>query len=385
MAAAQDLAETSPSPAFPAWPGAGLIRLQLFGLMAGFALSLIVAFAIWFPALPRADADNVLYFPAAAALLLLALGFGLAFAFARRLGEFSATLAAAVAAFARGERRRVACHGPAELRAVAQAWNAMLDAAASADFPARQEPAPDAREQRRREQLLHGVRLLLQRETASSLAHEIGQPLTAIAGYSSACARLARASPETLALLRKIDAQVARAGELAWRTGDASRRLRGREAIDLPALIFEALDGASGEAHRYAIALDPSGVDRTLPAVRADRLQLEQVLHNLLKNAFDAVREVDTPRRVAVAAHRHGGDLIVSLTDTGGGVPPPLAQALFQPFFTTRPGGLGLGLAISRSIVEAHGGSLWHAPLAGGGAAFSFSLPTDLEFPSDRV
>ena len=134
MAAAQDPAPTRRPPSFLAGVGASPIRRQLLGLMAALALPFIVAFATWLPAMHGADADRRLSLPAVAAVLLLALGaLGLAFAFARRLGETAATLAAAAMAFAQGDRRRIACGGPAELRAVAKEWNAMLDATAIAD------------------------------------------------------------------------------------------------------------------------------------------------------------------------------------------------------------------------------------------------------------
>ena len=247
--------------------------------------------------------------------------------------------------------------------------------------------AMDERERQRREQLAHSARLMLLGEMASSLAHEINQPLTAIAGYSSVCARAAKASPEALALLAKIDEQVARAGEIVWRTRNFSRRQSCREPIDMPALILGAMEWVSDEAGRYAIVLDTSAVDRALPEVRADRLQVEQVLLNLLQNAFDALRGVDTPRQVSVAARyvSGGAGVVVSVSDTGCGVPAQVALDVFQPFFTTKPTGLGLGLAISRSIIEDHGGSLWYVPLSGGGTSFHFSLPTDIALPSSPV
>lgn len=238
--------------------------------------------------------------------------------------------------------------------------------------------AMEERERQRQEQLAHGARLILLGEMSSSLAHEINQPLMAINGYSAACSRAARDCPEALALLRKIDAQVTRAGEIVWRTRDFSRRHSSREWINLPTLIFSVIDWVGAEAHRYEITLDTSGVPRSLPGVHADRLKIEQVLLNLLQNAFDALRDVDAARRIVLSTrHASGsGELVVSVQDTGCGVPTQEVQDLFQPFFTTKSSGLGLGLAISRSIIEDHGGHLWHTAAAGG-TSFHFSLPTE--------
>ena len=110
----------------------------------------------------------------------------------------------------------------------------------------------------------------------------------------------------------------------------------------------------------------------------ADQSQIEQVVINLLLNAIDATRTTPEPRLVeARAALAADGGVEITVTDTGIGVDPALAERIFEPFLTTKSGGLGMGLAISRSIVTAHGGHLWHTPNAGGGAAFHFTLPAD--------
>lgn len=245
--------------------------------------------------------------------------------------------------------------------------------------------AMEERERQRQEQLTHSARLILLGEMSSSLAHEVNQPLMAIAGYSSICSRVAKDCPEALVLLKKMDAQVTRAGEIVWRMRDFSRRRSERESIDIPTLIFSVMDWVGAEAERYGITLDTSGVRTPLPEIRADRLQIEQVLLNLLQNAFDALRDVDTARRVIVAAeHAHGSNgIVVSVQDTGRGVPAQVALDVFQAFFTTKPTGLGLGLSISRSIIEDHGGSLWYTAAATGGTSFLFSLPAD-PFPARR-
>lgn len=233
------------------------------------------------------------------------------------------------------------------------------------------------RERQRQEQLAHSARLILLGEMSSSLAHEINQPLMAINGYLAACSRAVQDSPEALAWLGKIDAQVTRAGEIVWRTRDFARRHSHREAVDVAALIFSVADWVSAEARRYEITLDTGGVNGALPGICADRLQIEQVLLNLLQNAFEALRDIARARCVAVTARQASGssELVVSVEDTGCGVPTEVAQDVFQPFFTTKPDGLGLGLAISRSIIEDHGGKLWYATTVAG-TSFHFSLPT---------
>lgn len=232
----------------------------------------------------------------------------------------------------------------------------------------------DERERRRQEQLAHSARLILLGEMASSVAHELNQPLTAIGGFGSACARLVGDRPEALALLKKIDAQVVRAGEIVWRTRDFARRQGSREPLDIAELVLGVADWMAAEARRHEIVLDTTA-DGGLPPVRGDRLQIEQVLLNLVQNAFEAVREIATPRRVVIAAlPASDGGIVVSVEDSGCGVPEQVALDVFQPFFTTKSTGLGLGLAISSSIVADHGGRLWHAPVAGG-TSFRFSLP----------
>lgn len=240
----------------------------------------------------------------------------------------------------------------------------------------------EERERQRQEQLAHSARLIQLGEMSSSLAHEVNQPLMAITAYSSACRRAAKDCPEVLELLKKMDAQVTRAEEIIWRMRDFARRSSYRESLDIPTLIFGVMDWVVTEARQHGIMLDTSGVSKPLPEVRADRLQIEQVLLNLVQNAFDALRDVNTERCVSIMArHERGcGGIVVSVQDTGCGVPAQVALEVFQPFFTTKSTGLGLGLAISRSIIKDHGGSLWHTSAAIGGTSFHFSLPT-VPFP----
>jgi two-component system, LuxR family, sensor kinase FixL len=120
--------------------------------------------------------------------------------------------------------------------------------------------------------------------------------------------------------------------------------------------------------------------------VRGDRIQLQQVVLNLLLNAFDAMDAADAPRVVAVSAAREGADSVsVAVSDSGHGLPDGSAERLFRPFCTSRPDGLGLGLSISRSIVEMHGGRIWARNNAGRGATFSFTLPIEAASSAGRA
>jgi C4-dicarboxylate-specific signal transduction histidine kinase len=131
-----------------------------------------------------------------------------------------------------------------------------------------------------------------------------------------------------------------------------------------------------GEAARYDVAVRAT-LAADLPSVTADRVQLQQVLMNLILNGLDAMKAVEAPRELAITSQRGGGEeLLVSVSDTGVGLPPEQgADGIFKAFFTTKEGGLGMGLSISRSIVESHGGRLWATDHAPRGATFRLALP----------
>ena len=237
----------------------------------------------------------------------------------------------------------------------------------------------DAERRRLEAELVHVSRLSAMGAMASTLAHELNQPLTAVTNYLRGARRLLRDadSGEAGEVLRAIDL----AGDGAHRASEILRRLRDlveRGSVDvrresLPELIQEAsvigfVDEAStGVAHRFAF--DPEA-----RWIEADRVQVQQVLINLIRNAVDAVR--DKPmREVAIATSPRGDMVEVSVADTGPGIPPELGDTLFTPFETTKEEGMGIGLSISRTIVEAHGGKIWAEAAPGGGALFRFTLP----------
>jgi two-component system sensor kinase FixL len=228
-------------------------------------------------------------------------------------------------------------------------------------------------------ELVHISRLTAMGEMASALAHELNQPLSAIANYLKGSVRLlAKADPPTDRLKDALD----RASDQALRAGEIIRRLRDfvsrgeteRRLESLPQIIQEAsalaLVGAKEHGVRVRARYDPA-VDRVL----ADRVQIQQVALNLIRNAIDAM--VDTPRRelsIIVEAGSNGM-AEVRVVDTGPGVAPEIADQLFTPFVTTKAAGMGVGLSISRTIIESHGGRLWAEPTPGGGATFRFTLP----------
>jgi signal transduction histidine kinase len=239
--------------------------------------------------------------------------------------------------------------------------------------------ARDALEVREAE-LQRSLRLAAAAETASALAHELNQPLSAIATYVRACALMLERPEENRARLvdtmRTVTAEVGRAGEVVRRLRDFFRsgasRLERAPVAELLAAGAERLV-ARAERHRIDLRVECAP---GLPVVLVDRLQIETVLHNLLANAIDAIIAADPPQRaVRLRAVAAPSDAVkVTVSDSGPGLSPETMESLFRPFATTKPQGMGLGLAISRSIVENHGGHLV-VEAAERGAVFAFTLP----------
>ena len=236
---------------------------------------------------------------------------------------------------------------------------------------------------RRLDELAQVARLSLMGEMASGLAHEINQPLAAIVNYAHACRRLlqaGRAEPEVLLdTLEQIARQGQRAGEIVSHLRQFIHRGKTeRTMVNINAVVSDVIDLLQHEieVHRVALQLD---LDGSLPAHAMDRIQIEQVIMNLVKNAIDAMRAMaQDARRLHIRTLRHDGareavEIIVS--DTGEGLPEGEINRVFDPLFTTKPDGVGVGLSISRSIVRAHGGRLWAEPNPLTGAQFHFTLP----------
>jgi two-component system sensor kinase FixL len=232
-----------------------------------------------------------------------------------------------------------------------------------------------------RERLTHFNRLSTMGEMAAGIAHEINQPLTAIATYAQASSRLAALEDlprdDVLFALDQIAKQALRAGEIIRRLRAfvRNREVR-RESVEVDRLLDDLLMLADTDARHHSVRIRID-MPEDLPAVQIDPVQVQQVILNLVRNGIDAMEGLpEHEREIVVSARRDAhGDVEIAVQDRGRGLTAEAAEELFKPFYTTKAGGTGLGLAISQSIVRAHGGKLWHAPDAQGGARFVFTLP----------
>lgn len=237
----------------------------------------------------------------------------------------------------------------------------------------------EARLQELQSELVHMSRFTAMGEMASTLAHEINQPLTAIANYLKGCRRLLEQSSDHHAPMLR-DA-IGQAADQALRAGRIIRHLREfvargeseRHIESLPKLVQEAsalaLVGAKEQGVRVSFHFAPQAT-----LVLADRIQIQQVILNLIRNGIEAMEESERRELTVATAPKEGGLVEISVTDTGSGIAPEVAGQLFSPFFTTKSRGMGVGLSICRTIVEAHGGKIWAEPNPGGGTAFRFTL-----------
>lgn len=229
-------------------------------------------------------------------------------------------------------------------------------------------------------ELTHVSRLSAMGTMASTLAHELNQPLTALSNFISGARRMAekggaKRQAELVAALVSAEAGAQRAGEIVRRLRELVSRGTVSVVVEhLPKLIEDAGVLAFVDERllgvRHRIDLDPAA-----QWVKADRIQIQQVLINLVRNAVDAM-EASSEREVAISTHAISDEMVeVRVADTGPGIAPELLDSLFSQFMTTKRGGMGIGLPISRTIVEAHGGKIWGHNREGGGAVFCFTLP----------
>jgi len=238
--------------------------------------------------------------------------------------------------------------------------------------------------QQAREELAHVTRVTTLGELAASIAHEINQPLAAIGADANACLHWLAADRPDLASVREALTAIVKDG---LRAGEVITRIRAlltrssvaRGPCDLAGVIRDVLPLVGPEIRRHGISLEMS-LAPNLPQVAGDRIQLQQVLLNLLMNAAEAMREVPPVRRRmvvrATADHRDDGPwAIVAVEDAGVGFSEAEASRLFEAFYTTKPGGLGMGLSISHSIIDNHRGRLWATANPDHGATFQFALP----------
>jgi C4-dicarboxylate-specific signal transduction histidine kinase len=228
--------------------------------------------------------------------------------------------------------------------------------------------------------LAHAARLSTLGGMAAGLAHELNQPLAAIVAYARGCSRRIESGDASLASLlpavNEIATQALRAGEILRRIRDFVRHgEQRREPVDVNELVREAARLADLEARQLGVTVRLD-LAPGIPVVHADGIQVEQVVLNLVRNGFEAMRETNGRERVlCIRTAGADGRVEVAVEDTGSGLPAGIADRLFDPFFTTKRDGLGLGLSISRSLIEANGGRLWAAPNGDGGATFRFALP----------
>ncbi|HEX3353616.1 MAG TPA: PAS domain S-box protein [Terriglobales bacterium] len=223
-------------------------------------------------------------------------------------------------------------------------------------------------------------RLTTMGELTASIAHEVNQPLTAVTNNSNACLRLLAAGnlkPEVLRrALEEIVADGSRASAVVGRIrGFIKKEPVEKNRLDMNDVILEVLALAERELHENRVRLERQ-LTKALPLVLADRVQMQQVLLNLIMNGIEAMIPVtDQPRSLWVESRVHGsGDILVAVRDSGTGLGSE-ADRVFTPFFTTKAHGMGMGLSISQSLVENHGGRLWATPNSPMGAVFSFTLP----------
>jgi two-component system sensor kinase FixL len=230
-------------------------------------------------------------------------------------------------------------------------------------------------------ELVHVTRLSTMGQMASAIAHELNQPLTAVANYAGALGRMLTESSidaeRARDVVNRIRAQTSRAGEVIRRLRDhVAKRAAARKPENVNAVVREAVElGLVGTRHydlRTDLRLDPA-----VGTVPIDRIQIGQVLINLVRNAIEAMQD-SVRRELSVVTRLNSGMVEIVVSDTGPGIAQDVAERLFQPFITTKPSGLGLGLSICREIVEVHGGRITASANAAGGATFTIALPLSL-------
>lgn len=232
------------------------------------------------------------------------------------------------------------------------------------------------------EELVHASRLASLGEITSMVAHEVNQPLSASGTYLEVARELLVSEREDrlaggLKAIEQAAAQIRR-------VGDTVRRIREFARKKTPDLAFEDINRIVEEANAIAAVGTKAKNIRTIfdlsilhPKTRVDRIQIQQVVMNLVRNAMDAMTDYDRRELVLQSRINEAGEIEITVLDSGPGIAETVVKRLFTPFMTTKKDGTGLGLAICRSIVEAHGGRLWHEKSPLGGAAFKFTLPAN--------
>jgi signal transduction histidine kinase len=235
-------------------------------------------------------------------------------------------------------------------------------------------------------ELAHLSQVLSMGELTASIAHEINQPLTAVVTHGHACIEWLSANPPNFEKTRQTIERIIQDGTRAGAVLSRIRALFKKEApakdwFDMNEVIHELTVFLRDEAVRRRITIRTDLVPG-LPKIKADRVQLQQVVLNLMMNGMDAVAETTgRPRELLLSAREQDEELLVRVEDSGIGLDAETAERIFHPFFTTKPHGIGMGLSISRSIIESHEGHLWAVPRPSGGAIFQFTLPIQAREP----
>jgi C4-dicarboxylate-specific signal transduction histidine kinase len=235
-----------------------------------------------------------------------------------------------------------------------------------------------------RTELARAARITTIGELTASIAHEVNQPLAAVAANGDACvAWLSREPPD----LVEARAAAERAAQGAARASEVIARIRSlitkttpqKSTVQMNQMIEQTIALAAAQASTNNVTIELE-LSPDLPHVLGDSIQLQQVVVNLVMNGIDAIIcTTDRPRTLVIRSKpQSGGQILVSVQDSGIGVSPDVMKRLFEPFFTTRSNGMGMGLSISRSIIEAHGGSLWAESDGSTGSIFYFTLPSEL-------
>ncbi|MGB7866522.1 MAG: ATP-binding protein [Candidatus Sulfotelmatobacter sp.] len=224
------------------------------------------------------------------------------------------------------------------------------------------------------------IRIATMGELTASIAHEINQPLGAVVTNGNAALRWLAGQPPNLEEVREA---IERTIREANRASDVIGRIRAllqkgppqMERLDVNAVIREVLTLADSELLKGGVAVQTE-LTADVPAVLGDRVQLQQVMLNLILNGVDAMGTItDRPRELRIKSAKHTDGVLIQVQDSGEGVDPQQANHIFEPFFTTKPQGIGMGLSVGRSIVEAHGGRLWFTPGSSHGVVFQFTVP----------
>jgi C4-dicarboxylate-specific signal transduction histidine kinase len=232
--------------------------------------------------------------------------------------------------------------------------------------------------------LAHVSRVTILGELTASLAHEVNQPLAGVVSSADACLHWLAAQPPNIDKARRATERIIRDAKRASEVVERVRNLAKkaplqRTWVNLNETLEETISLATRELSQNSVSLDTQ-LAKNLPRVWADRIQLQQVILNLIINACEALTTVENePRKLFVSTASEVDGAALTVRDSGFGIDPQEIEAVFEAFHTTKPGGMGMGLAVSRSIIEGHGGRLWAEPNEPRGAIFKFTIPSKKE------